>query len=206
MQVGVLFGIHHLSLAFFPHLPAPVNSSPVPMTSLHHMHRLNIIFDCQGLERWCHWWFHQVGVKLMCHGESHCIFDLEDVQPCIWWAEGQITCNMPALSWGPYHAMRCFTSVVSLLFASEDMSANIANLTTVFQSFAYTFWGLFTPMDTKCQAGTTVVKRMTMPGLILLFWGWCQGSIIGEILELYDHQVSLELRHLQLLAECSSRQ
>ena len=80
-----------------------------------------------------------------------------------------MTHNMPALSWRPYHAVGCFTSVVLLLFASEDVSANIANLTTVFQSFAYIFWGLFAPMDTKCHTGTIVVKRMTVPGLILLF-------------------------------------
>ena len=31
------------------------------------------------------------------------------------------------------------------------------------------FWGSFAPMDTKCQAGTTVVRRTTTPGLIQMF-------------------------------------
>ena len=45
MQVGILFGIHRLSLAFSLHLPAPVTSLPVPMTCLHHMHWLNIYIE-----------------------------------------------------------------------------------------------------------------------------------------------------------------
>ena len=64
------------------------------------------------------WWFSQVGIKLSCHGKSCHIFDLEDVQTCIWWAEGQTSKVVPAAcqrleSQRPYQTVGYFMSVVS---------------------------------------------------------------------------------------------
>ena len=62
------------------------------------------------------WRFSQVGVKSSCHSESRCIFDLEDVQTCIWWSEGQTTCKVAFQrleSQRRYRAVGYSTSVVS---------------------------------------------------------------------------------------------